>query len=188
MVLKIDVIKFENEVIKYNELIKKYESVTVNLFHILKNTSSYWRDDRTNIFFDELQSEKRNIDLVIDSLKELGELYKFMLQKYKDLGNKITYNPELKKEIDNKFSKLTIEITDILKKYNNLNIDSSFSEKDLIANEKNNIIKAKEKIEDIKEKVKDTFQQLDNIDNEINQKIKNMDVKKINENDILSLI
>lgn len=186
--MKIDVIKFEDEVIRYDELVKKYENTTFNLYHILKNTSLYWRDDRTNDFFDNLYSEKGNIDLVLEYLKQLSELYKYMLQKYKEIGNKIDYSLDLKSDINNKFNRLNIEIKKILKKYEELDVSSSIPENSLIINEKRNISRVKEKVEDIEDGVNNTFEKIDYVEKEVEHKIKSIEVKKINENDVLNLI
>lgn len=182
--MEINVSKLQTEISNYNNKVKRYEECMQNLYNVLSQASSYWKDGKTNSFFNNLEIEKRDVVEMVHSLRQLSALYNYIIEKYEKFGRKIKYDLEYRNEINTSFDKLEFKLNGIISQYNKIDLSFDPSEKNLILNEKQKIISIKNNLENLRVEVKKIFDEFEEIEREVNYKISEINIKVIKESNI----
>ena len=118
----------------FNNLLESYEEVHLNLYNEINNASSYWNDGYAINFFENCNNNKMKITNNIEELRNLKNIYDFIINKYLLLGHNITINLEEKININNYFNKYLNRLNNIINSYNRLDIYELNDIKDIIYN------------------------------------------------------
>lgn len=180
----IDVKDLKQEATKRTQIIKEYEGIYLNLYNQLIDVTNYWEDKQALQFKEKIEKDKQNIKQFIEEVKTLEETYQFIIEKYEALGQEIKINLAEKNAIINRFNTCQTKITNIINKYNSLNLSFCPPEKAMIQKEKNILYNDKKNIEQVKEKIITYFNNIENIEKEITSKIAKIEISIINENSI----
>ena len=186
--MDINIEKLKGDLRELNNLIEDYESIYYNLYNELSNCSIFWKDNNSNIFFDNVSKEKLAVNEVITEFKQITDLYNYLVNKYSEFGNKIKFNIKLKNDILSEFDNYLNNIYDILDDFKNLTFrfDSTISD---------NIYKDMDKLVDItnilvglKSRIKKHFNEFEEIEKEVSLKISKINIDILKETEISNLI
>ena len=171
----------------YNAL-KEYESDCRNLYNEFHNASSYWQDPRAERFFEQSKLEKLKLDTTLQEMNSLYDLYSYLVEKYERLGSTIFFDFDKKDACLSQVDSTILKIEEIITSYNKL--DTSFCPTlgRRLNEEKQKIIKSKNDLVEMKERIKDTFTEIAEIEKNINQKLKKMNIEIIKEDDYQAYI
>lgn len=187
-IMDINIEKLKGDLRELNNLIEDYESIYYNLYNELSNCSIFWKDNNSNIFFDNVSKEKLAVNEVITEFKQITDLYNYLVNKYSEFGNKIKFNIKLKNDILSEFDNYLNNIYDILDDFKNLTFrfDSTISD---------NIYKDMDKLVDItnilvglKSRIKKHFNEFEEIEKEVSLKISKINIDILKETEISNLI
>ena len=56
--LEINISKLNDHIKSFEDLIQNYEDESSNLYHSLKDSSIYWEDERSNLFFEYIEKDR----------------------------------------------------------------------------------------------------------------------------------
>lgn len=182
--MEINISKLQSEISNYNNKVKQYEECMRNLYNVLSQSSLYWKDGKTNAFFDNLHSEKQDITEIITNLNQISNVYSLILEKYEKFGEKLQYDLNYRNVINVSFDKLIFGLNNLIKRYNELDLSFNPSERHLIFTEKNKIVSIKNNIEDLKEKVSKVYDEFEEIEREVNHKISEINIKVLKESNV----
>lgn len=182
--MEINISRLQTEISNYNNKVQKYEDCMQNLYNVFSQSSFCWQDAKSNTFSDNLHLEKRDVTEIINNLNQVGNIYKYVLEKYEKFGKKIKYDLSYASEIKKSFDKLISSLNDLIRRYSALDLSFNPSEKQLILKEKHKIISIKENLEDLKVQVSKIFDEIEEIEKEVNHKISKINIKVIKENDV----
>ncbi len=180
--MEINVRKFKDEAVNYAGIVEKYDECLGNFYNELKDTSSYWIDNQSGEYYDNLSFEKNDVNELIENLKEIMSIYNFIYQNYEKIGEKISYNSEHKDDVIASFNKIIDELSVALKKYTNLNINTT--EKNNILKQRNNIKSIKKNMQNLQSKVINKFDEIEQIERDVNKKLANINIKNIKETEL----
>lgn len=163
--MKINSSKLFTSYINLKSLVKKYEESVNNIQLCYNDMSNYWKDNKTNLFFEKIDSNKKSNQKNLIYLNDLLDIYKTMYDEYKSIGNDIEYNFKNKGIIISKIDKSINTISNLKTKYLNMLNSSIYSN---VSYEINNNI-------DLLDNIKDDFLNLKNKINNLENKIKKID-------------
>lgn len=186
--MEINIPNIYNEVINLTSLIEDYEKNYLNMYKVLMDDISYWKDNRSNNFYNHLNQEKSKVDQLIDELSSLKSLYSLICDKYKNIGNKIFFN-------DENATKLLIKIDNyinfqkkILAKYSNLNLQGNDYELILLKNQISILNSNIKKMKEIKFSFNNMINEINSIEKIIKAKIEKLNIGIVKESDINEFI
>lgn len=182
MVIDINNLKIEHE--KRNKLITDYEEINLNLYNQLKEVLNYWIDNNALVFKEKLEKEALEIKEFIEKIKSVEEVYQFIIKKYETIGNQIQINLSEKQTVINEFNNYLNHLTQIINKYNALNLTFCPTESMLLKNQRNKLIEDKKQLETVKSKILAYFENIEEIEKEIANKLDKEEINLITENDI----
>ena len=180
--MKIETGKLYSSYINILSLVKKYEDNINNLQFCYNDISNYWKDGKSEIFFDKINVNKNKIQKNILDLNELLNIYKDIYIKYNDIGNNIEYNLSNENIIYNKIDKCISIINKLNQKYFSISNSSNFTvvsydindNLELLDTIKNDLLNLKDKISNMSFKLK-------NIEKEIKTRISKIKINYIKE-------
>ena len=180
--MEIDVSNLKEMVKKYENIIERYENTMLNLYHSINNSSAFWVDKKAGNYYEQIDTDKKQLSLIINSMKDLMKVYKFIIEKYEKFGPKIKLDSNMMQETTKKrdYNELIVDknMEELLALYN---ISDKVDEKP-----KNNKKKTDKK--EIIKIIQDTLNELDEIETEITKKIDNVDIEFIKEISISDFI
>lgn len=178
--LEINASNLKNDINELNRLINEYEEIQLNLFNQLKDSCINWQDGNSIVFDNKIHLEKQETLLVLQNLKSKKNIYDFIYTKYCEFGKNLSCN------LNNK-SKLLLAIANCESQFDNIisefkKIDHSFYyfEYQNIMNNKNKIVESRNKLIDFKNNITKIFIRIQNIEQQINNKINKLEEIKIN--------
>lgn len=179
----IDVKELKIHATKLSKEIEEYEKIHLNIYNTLAEISSFWNDKESLRFQEKAKIAKQEISNKIMEMKTLEEVYKYIIEKYEEIGNDIKINLSADNEIQNYFNNYLEKISNIIVAYNNLNLVFCPQEAMIIRNERNRMIEYKKQMESIKEQIKQYYNKIENIEKEIINKISRIEISLIIDND-----
>ena len=182
--MEINIKKLKKNYYLLNSLIKKYEDIIVNYYGKMNFVTSEWNDKNGLKFSEHIDSEKKNIFLLIDNLKSVCSLYDYLIKKYEQFGKNLKFDFNNIYDINNNFSKMDEKFETLIKKYNNLDLNLIVDEKEKIINQKDKIVMLQKNVRLLKKNISSTFDMFKEIENEINNKISKIEIVNISETNI----
>lgn len=184
--MEINVLALEKENERLTKSIDSFYDNVLNIYNELNWASGCWNDFHAGLFFTNVNSEKIKINNTYNELKSLNDVYTYLIEQYKSIGNKIKVNLEGKDRVINKFNNYREKINELLTLYNNM--DLGFCSGSTLANkiykQKQELLKIKEKLIQDKEKIKDIFEKIEEIEKDVNLKLSKIDIEVIKQADI----
>ena len=184
--MEINVGNIEKECSTLKKNIDSFYDNVLTIYNELNWVKGYWDDYHARIFFTNVNSEKMKVVNTYNELKSVSNIYEFMVERYKSIGNKIQVNLEVKDNVLAKFNNFYDKVNELISSYNGLNL--GFCAGSSIANrlhrQKRDLLKIKASLNVYKEKVKSTFEKIEEIESDINYKISNTSIEEIKEANI----
>ena len=175
---EVDVVNLRQVVDNYNKLIDKYQNYYLNLYNEIKNSRLYWIDPHALRFYQAKDLEKHKIDVSYEELVNLKDLYSYIVNKYSNLGNYISFNLNNRDSLLSKFNNYINTLSNILSNYNRL--DYSFASSDIqyqINAQKNNLNRMINLAKDSQNKIKNTCAKIKEIEDKISSMVNSFDVR-----------
>lgn len=171
------------ELNKLQKNISNYEEDLDNYYHELLNVSNFWHDPHEEKFSREVKLEKVKLETSLKEVKNIKDVYKYMINEYEKLGARITYDLSYKNTIIKACDNFRRKLKQIITKYENLNL-SMIDEKSRILNELYKLKRVLNDVEEIKEKVKKVFDKIEDIESTIRIRLNRLDIELIRETDV----
>ncbi len=169
-----------NEIQNLKNIIDKYENIKNNLFNQLEKCSDFWNDGKSVLFFDSLKYERVHVDETIKEMKKVHDIYIYLYEKYIEMGNEIKCELTSKDSIIIALSDYINKFDVIIKKYNALDLEFC-PESIIIDQQKSNLLHTKNLLVETKNNINDAFQNIDNIEKYVKDKINEINISIINE-------
>ncbi len=173
---------------RISKSLDNYESDCQNFYNELNNASSYWEDEHAKKFFDSVLQEKIKIDTMQNEILSIKDVYKYMVESYEKIGNKLEFNLDLKEDTLYRIDTYIVKLENIISSYNSLNLSFCSKEKQTIENHKQKLIREVEYVQKVKENLKKTFGQIEEIEKNIQYKLSKLNLEIIKETDISGFI
>ena len=187
--MKIETNKIYNSYVNLQTLVKKYEDSVNNIQLCYNDLSNYWKDNNTEIFFDKINMNKKNVQKSLQDLNSILSLYKEIYNKYKNIGINIEYNLDNKYIITNIIDDCIKIVNNIKSKYLSLSTSNNYSavsyEIDININLLNTIENG---FINLKEKVNNIYSEIKNIEIDIKSIISKIKIDYLKEDALDGLV
>ena len=120
------------------------------------------------------------VDETIQEMKKVHDIYRYLYEKYIEIGNEIKYELTSKDSIIIALNNYINRFDVIIRKYNSLDL-SFCPESIIIEQQKNNLLHTKNLLIETKNNINNTFQNIDNIEKYVKDKINEINITIINE-------
>ena len=172
-----DVSLFKELIQGYSSALKKIEEYNNDIISNFNELSKYWHDSKSLKLNSSVKLEIQRMVNLESNIKDQLEIYKYLENEYKKIGNKIKCNLEAKDMIDNKLVSIISAINNILNQYNELGDISFYPKSYVIENQKNDIKNILDSFNNIKEKVNNTFISIQNIESTVSERLEGIEVQ-----------
>lgn len=176
--------EIEKELIYLKKLLKEYEENFILLFKELESSSLFWKDGKSELFFDVLPKEKIKCNNYYQELTNIEEIYTYILEQYKSIGNKVNVDLTYQESIISKFNKIINNLEYIKTLYEHLDISFCTEEKGIIIKEKSELENIIDLIKSEKKEIKKLLETIEKIELEITVKINSLKTTYIKEFEI----
>lgn len=184
----VNVDELKTNLIKYNSLIENYQSIYDNLYNEISSASFFWNDEHASSFFENINVEKIKVGNVISELNSVKNVYSYIVSNYEKIGNKIVFDLDLRNEIMEKFDNYINKIIKIIKYYDSLDLSFCVQESKFITSEKNKLVVMKNVVFNLKEKIMKIFDDIEEIEKQVNLMISKINIGVIKESEIDNFI
>lgn len=174
--ININVKDLNNEIVKMDNLIDDYNDVYLNLFNSINFLQNYWKGSTADRYFYNVIEEKVETEKLLNEIKLQYNIYLYIYDNYKNIGNKIRCNLDSKETIINKINNCIEKTKEIINMYTVIIDDYNDYE------EKNRLIKLKDRMKNVlskyetsKKTIKETYGKIEDIEQEINKKLAKID-------------
>ena len=172
-----DVSMFKDLIQGYTNVLKKISENNTAIISDFNDLTKYWHDLESNKLNSSVNLEIQRMLNLESNIKEQIDIYKYLENEYKKIGNKIKCNIEAKDMIDNKLNNIINSLNDIINQYNNLGDISFYPKSYVIENQKNDINKLIENFYNIKNTIYNTFTSISNIESVVNERLESLKVQ-----------
>lgn len=186
--MEINILKIKEELTKIDNLYEDYEKIYINLYNEFKKIQSVWISQKSNEFNNYILSEKQKVKQTIDDMKNVNNIYDYLVENYKILGDKIKFNINNKDKVIDKINNYQDKLVKIINKYNNINFKEYTEEEKMIIFQKEILLNNKENLENIKKQILDKLKKIEEIEKEVSLRISKIDIEIIKESDITNLV
>ena len=186
--MEINILKIKEELTKIDNLYEDYEKIYINLYNEFKKIQSVWISQKSNEFNNYILSEKQKVKQTIDDMKNVNNIYDYLVENYKILGDKIKFNINNKDKVIDKINNYQDKLVKIINKYNNINYKEYTEEEKMIIFQKKILLNNKENLENIKKQILDKLKKIEEIEKEVSLRISKIDIEIIKESDITNLV
>lgn len=186
--MEINLKKLKKEYFFLNSLVNKYEEIILNYYGKINFVFSEWNDKKGILFSEHIDEESKNVFLLISNLKELCNIYKYIIKKYEQFGDIIKFDFEKKEGINDSFDEVNNDLSNIIRKYDNLDLDFLSNEKKHVTNQKEKFVNLKKDLLALKNNNNKTFDMIDEIEKEINYKISKISPENVKETNVSDFI
>lgn len=182
--ISIDVVEINDKVVELKKIIEDYNLVYLNLFNNINQLSESWIGSDASKFFTSIEKEKRESSELIERLKIQKDIYKYLYESYKEIGNKIKCNLDVKDVVIAKINNCIDKTKELCNLYKSIIILNNYEEKENIQINYKYTIHVLNKYNELKENIKNTYTRIEEIEQEVNKKLENIEIIKSNEFDI----
>lgn len=187
--MKVNVSNIKLEVNKLNKLIDEYEHNYLNLYNEVGKVSSYWQDGNSINFFNEVDKYKLMVKTNLDEVKELYNVYQYLIEKYTEFGEKISFDIEKQSSTLRAFDSYMNQINNIINSYKKLDLSfCSYYERETLMQQMSDLKKYNNLLFQIKENFNNTLEKIKEIEKTVNSKISKLSIEFITENDFSEYI
>lgn len=165
---------------KLNLLIDEYENIQLNLFNQLKDSCINWQDGNSINFDNNIYLENQESKLFLQNLTNKKGTLNFIYDKYSEIGKKITCNLNSRDTLINTINNCYDQTVNIINEFNKVDKSFYYSEQYSIARQKEKIVDIKNELSELKNSIVKIYDKIKIIEEEINNKIKTLEIIKIN--------
>ena len=177
--IEVDIELLQDNIERYNKILKKIQDNNNDIFYNFNNIYDNWHDKKSKELEEHLIREKKKIYNLENNIKEQISIYEFIKEKYKDLGNKIKCNLDSKTLIDDKLNIIIKLLEDIINQYNELGDISFFSEAEIIKTDEDKTKSIYKEFIDLRQNILFSYDSIEEIEKELIEKTKDIDIEKI---------
>lgn len=180
--MKIEVEKLDDKLSELFLIEDKYNTFYLNYYNSLFNLKDYWTTIKGINFLDNAEKEKKEFMKLLLSLREFEDIYVYLVNEYKKIGNNIEYNFDKRDDLINKIDDYSSKVNSLLYKYENLefnNIDLNIKER--LLNEKAYLKKCINSIKKFKNKNKNVMNYIEIIEKNVISKASKVNVDIVQE-------
>lgn len=186
--MEIDIASLQKESDILNKQLEKFTDSFLNIYNDLNQASNDWQDYHARFFFTNVNTEKSKVNNTYKELIALQEIYLYLVNQYKVLGNKINVNLDNKDDIFSKFNNFKEKLDELVSMYNDLDLSFCPDEAAKINSQKKQLLKIKSDIYNSKDKIKETLEKIEEIEKEVNLRISKINIEEIQETNINEFI
>ncbi|MBR1416816.1 MAG: hypothetical protein IJ572_03260 [Bacilli bacterium] len=175
---EVDVLNLKEEIGKYNSLIDEYQENYLNVYNEIKNSNMYWVDPQALLFFESKELEKNKIDVSLEELKSIKNIYDLIVSQYERLGNNIKFDLSKRDIILSKLNVYINKLNRIITLYNSLDI--SYASPSIRTSINNQIASVKSMINvanSVRKNIKDIFDKIVESEDKIRKAIANIQIE-----------
>lgn len=172
----------------YSNLLSEYENNYLNYYNVISSFSFFWSDEHSKKFFNSIPKEKNYCQNMLNELKSIKEVYKYLYTKYSKFGKQIYIDLKNEDSILLKFDRYLEKANSIIHSFNNLNLSFCPELRPIVQEQKDNFLKTIEKMRDNRVFIKKYFEEIRNIEQTVKMKLKNLEFVVINETNISGMI
>ena len=180
----INVNDLKKELNTFNNLIKEYEDNYLNYYNVISSFSFFWNDAHSDRFYNAVTREKINVINSISNLKSLRNAYKYLVEKYSLLGQKIKIDIDERKNILNKFDSYIDRTNDVIQRYYNLDLSFCPEIAYRIREQRSILETNNDRAVDARDKIRKIYNDVENIEKQMRTRISKIDVRKVVETNI----
>ena len=172
-------LKSETNNLKY--LFEKYQVAHLNYYNTLLQLNNYWKDNDSEKYLTNSKYEKNKSIQTINYIKELIDIYDFIIIEYEQSIKNAKINYDKKDAVLEKIDIINKLLDEFKKNINNIElIGIDKKDIDFIDIEKTKIINTINLETNLTNKIKNDFDTIDNIDRKVNRKISSLNFTLIN--------
>lgn len=181
--VNIDELRFQID--RLNQLLENYEMTILNLYNQENSTLTFWRDRKSLELSNNSVHEKAKVKNMLTELSSLKEVYKYIVEKYQQIGNKIQFNLNNQNQIVNIFNRCIDKENVIINLYSNINVRYCYYELRILNNEKQRMIAHRNKLIEVKNNIVSQMNNIQRSEREIRDKISAINIEILLDNDNL---
>ena len=163
--------------------IKTYESKYLQYYNYMNQAGLDWYDTNSLKFFETIEEDKKNDYYMLQDLTSIYKIYDYIEKKYKEIGNEIYYDPASHEKIDEILNSIIEKCDRIVDLYNNIEL-YNYSERSMLYYQKNIFINILAKTKNIKKSIQNNISKIEQIENQVIEKLSKIVIKPIQEKDI----
>ncbi len=182
--MKINVTNLKDEVTKLKKLTNEFDTNVLNIYNILKNVSTEWRSEKATRFFRDVEQEKNSVRQFVGNINDLNSIYGYIISQYGRLGRQMEIILSSQKEINDSLYVYITSLKEVLKKFQSLTLTSKMPEKNQLIAQKKKLEILITKSRNYRTKINQYFKNIKTIENNIDQKIRKLSTKYINQKNI----
>ena len=177
--VEVNIPDLKNVIDSLKSIINEYEEVELNLFNQLKDSCvNNWQDGNSAEFEDNMYLEKQEADMILESLKNKKDVYDFIHNRYSEIGRKIRINLNGKSRVISTIDRAYNSARNVISLFGS--VDTGYRFGGEILAQKSKIQKVANQLSTLKMEVQTLYSRVEEIENEIRNKINSLDVLKIN--------
>lgn len=179
LVVKVD--DLLNELSSLNAVINNYEENYKAIFKELDNSKSFWNDGYAKSFYNDEIIENYQNKEHNSNIRSLEKIYKYIIEKYQEIGSKIEIELSYRDNILENFNKRISDIRDIINQYKGIDTYYCPKERNVIENQIKDLRATITAIRQSKEEYKNLFDKVETIEKNIRERLARIEVYPIKE-------
>lgn len=177
--VEVDVPNIRSVIENLESIIGEYEEIELNLFNQLKDCCiNNWQDGNSADFEDQMYVEKQESDMILESLNDKKDIYEFIYNEYSDIGRKIKMNLNGRSRVLSTIDRAYDNARTVISLFSS--VDTGYRYGGDILAQKAKIQNVKYQLSNLKMEVNSLYSRVEQIENEIRNKINSLDILRIN--------
>ncbi len=164
--------------------LETYEKDVRDLYHELNQVESIWHDSHSEKFLEDAKTDRLNMENMQEELKEIVKVYDYFVKRYEEIGNKITFDLNLKNRTLQKVDSVLLIIQKTIRLYQNLDFSFCLEERGYLEDEKYILMDDFNELKSIKEAFRDKINTIEDIEQNIKMKLSKIQIQYIKEKDL----
>ena len=180
LVVKVD--EISSELSSLNAIVNNYEENYKMIFKELDGLKTSWYDDNyAKSFYDDVIIENYQNKEHNNNIKEIINIYEYLVEKYKNIGTKVEIDLKYIDSILEKFNKRISETRDIINQYKGIDTYYCPRERNYINKQIKDLRATITSMRKNKQEYKDLFDTILNIENNVKEKLAKIELYPIKE-------
>lgn len=182
--MQVQVSNLKHQLTLLLQSLEKYEKDVRDLYHELNQVESIWHDAHSEKFLEEIKTDRLDIEIMQEELKEIKEVYAYFIKRYEEIGDKISFDLSLKNRTIQKIDSVLLLFQKNIRLYQNLDFSFCPEERSYLEDEKQMLIENLNRLKSIKETFKAKIKTIEDIEQNIKMKLNKIRIQYIKENDL----
>ncbi len=170
----------KNQINSLSSLISSYEEIKLNLFHQLEDSNVNWQDGHAILFGNEIAQEKKETELLFQSLQDKKNVCTFIYDRYSEIGGQVRCELSKKDQILGQVTSCINQTNQILSNFNRIDDSFYYYEYNVIMNQKSKIEYARDLLYEVAETLRNLYTKIERIELEVKNKIDELEQIRMN--------